>query len=56
VASQRGPAKGDRPEGCGEAVGEKGEMTIDERNERLEQVTAAHIVQVRKDYEENRRS
>ena len=30
-------------------------MTIDERIERLEQVTAAHIVQARKDYEENRR-
>jgi hypothetical protein len=30
-------------------------MTIDERIERLEHVTAAHIEQARKDYEENRR-
>src|SRR5882724_2232493 len=30
-------------------------MTIDERIERLEFVTAAHIEQAKKDYEENRR-
>jgi septal ring factor EnvC (AmiA/AmiB activator) len=30
-------------------------MTIDERIEKLEHVTAAHIEQARKDYEENRR-
>jgi hypothetical protein len=30
-------------------------MTIDERIERLEHVTAAHIEQAKKDYEENRR-
>ena len=30
-------------------------MTIDERIERLEHITAAHIEQAKKDYEENRR-
>jgi Skp family chaperone for outer membrane proteins len=30
-------------------------VTIDERIEKLEHVTAAHIEQARKDYEENRR-
>ncbi|HEY1896710.1 MAG TPA: hypothetical protein VGG62_10580 [Terracidiphilus sp.] len=30
-------------------------MSIDERMEQLEHVTAAHIEQARKDYEENRR-
>jgi hypothetical protein len=30
-------------------------MTIDERIERLEHVTAMHIEQAKKDYEENRR-